>query len=459
MSDHRHIASHHFTRTLDGTQSPGVLGRLLVTGLHTGCDECRRTWDALSGEQRKLLAAVSDLPDPRTADKETPQPPSSYSDYLDALTAEVERGRGDRKRHVRELWDLKQFPRDQRREKVLSARRRFASAGLADLLLEESRKLVRTDPVEAENLASLVAPVLARNDAPKTPAEVGELAVLAARAEAHRANALRIAGDLPAADEAFAHLTAELAVRPLRDAAAEAEVLSLEASLRYGQRALSHAEELLDAALLLFRQAGDRTGEARALIKRAMTFYDLERPDEALAALDTAAEVIKPADDVYLFISTVTARVVLLCDLDRPAEADELLRAHLDPFEELDDEAAGATLRGLQGRVALGLGRLAAAEEAFASARKAFQVLGRDYDALLAALDLACAYLEAGRAGDLRRLAAELVPTFRARCIGREAMGALALFAKAVAADTLTRDLLDRLRRRIEATRAAPPPV
>jgi len=459
MSAHRHVASHHFIRTLDGTQTPGVLGRLLVAGVHTSCEECRRTWEALSSEQCKLLSAVSDLPDRPVADAEpAPDPSRSYSEHLEGLGAEIARGRERRKRHVRELWELKQLAPGKRADTVLSARCRFASAGLAELLLEESRKTVRTDPTEAESLASLVAQVVGRIPKSKAARASSELAVLTARAEAHRANALRVAGDLPAADEAFSRLNAELAARPPRDAAAEAEILSLEASLRFDQRALDHAEDLLDTALLLFRQGGDRRGEASTLVQRAMTLYFLDRFEAALAALDAAGSAIDPDDDVYLFTSTVTARVVLLCDLGRPTEADALLNTHLDRFEDLEDEAAGATLRGLQGRVALGLGLLDAAEDGFAAARDAFLLLGRDYDAILAALALACVYLEAGRTADLRRLAAGLASTFRARGVGREAMSALGLFVKAVAADTLTRDLLARLRSRVEAARGAPAP-
>jgi len=458
MSDHRHIESHHHVRTLCGHQRPSLLARMLLDAVIARCPECRRAWELLTGEQGRVLEAL------RRIDEEAPQAPArsaSVRDYhahsLDVgeLQAEVRRLRRLRQRWRREIRALRRRPTtDARRETIESARRRYRAAGVATLLLDGSRSLVRTQPAEAERLAALVGDVIERvPDAGKEEWAIG----LAARAEAHRANALRVSGDLPAATAAFARLRARLAAKPLRKIAVEAEVASLEASLCLGQREAARAEELLVKSLLIYRQLDDQKGEARIKIKMGMALYQLDRPLEALVNLEGAAGLLDPDRDHHLMASTVSARVALLCKLDRAEEAERLLARQMDLYEAVDDPHAGAMFRHLQGRVALGLGRLAEAEELLVASREVSLALGRSYDAILTSLDLACVYLESGKDAELGRLAQELLPTFRSRGVHPETLAALSLVARAVARQELTRQLLARLRDRVEASRESVP--
>ena len=453
MDDHRHVDSHHYARTVRGQQRPSVAGRWIVDGLLDGCPECRRLWELLAGEQERLLASVRGLDETGPAADPHPNPlpePPPRAHHVAELQDEVEWLRIHRERWKRDLRELRRTPLETRRVKVETARARFASHGLALLLLDESRRVVRTDPAEAENLASLVSLVLARTPgADRDP----RTASLTARAEAHRANALRIAGDLLAAEEVFAKLRAAFVARPLENAGTEAEVAALEASLRFGQRHFVGAEDLISRAVLLYGQTDDREGEAQALIKGAMILHHLERPREALDWLERASDRLDPLRQRFLFTTTIVSRVVWLCDLGFPDQAEDLLAAQLDCFERLDDDYVGAVVRGLEGRIALGQGRYAEAERAYDDCRTAYLTLDRGYDAVLASLDLACVYLEAGRTAELRRLAAELIPTFRTRGVDREALAALGLLTRAVASEKVSRALLDRLRLKIEAVR------
>jgi len=470
----RHVRGEHYVRTARGEQAPAVLAHLAHRHVLERCPVCRKEWQALSAERprfRALLDGIAELPTPESPDSRDERAPTSRAERgipavlaqhlpanerdVGAIAAELERHKAVRQRAVRELWLLRRRPPERWAGTVDRANTRYRSRAFAELLVETSRKIIRTRPLEAERLAALVPAVLAKK---YPPAEVAWSAVLAARAAAHRANALRVAGDLAEAARRFAELRRRIAERPLRDAAALAEVASLEASLAIDQRRFGEADELLDRSVLLYRHAGDRLGEARSLLQQGLALQASERPGAAVARLAEAADRLDPNEHPYLFLSTVNTRVVCLCDTGRFEDAQALLRAHLDLYEASDDLHVGSFLRGLQGRVALGLGEFAEAEQAFAASRDGLLAVGRTYDAALAVLDLAWLYHEAGRRDDLRALARGLVPTFRARGVSREALGALALLARAAAADGLTRELVARLRRRLEAAGASAPP-
>ena len=457
MEPHRHVTSHHYVHTLTGRQRPSVVGRLILDALASGCPECRRAWDLLAGERDRLSERIASLDaaasapgEPADADE-----PPALDDVVTQLEVEIGLLQHERSRRWRrDLWALLRLPPHRRAGRIRGARRRFGSVGLAILLVDESRDRVRTEPAEAESLAALVPLVLRRGSAATADPDVHALLV---RAAAHRANALRVAGDLPAAEAAFVEIRTELAARPLAGAAIEAEVASLEVSLRLDKRDVSQAEEFLDRAVLLYREAGDESGETRVLVQQAMLLHDLGRPAEALGRLEEAAPRLDANADLYLFTTTVTERVVCLCELERWIEAEALLATQLDVYEELDDPHVASVLRNLQGRVALGQDRYDEAVESFSSSRDASLTVGRIYDAALSSLDLAVTYHEAGRRGELRQLAAELVPAFRSRAVGRETLAALRLLARAITADELSSELVRRLRRRIEAERSAAP--
>ena len=111
---------------------------------------------------------------------------------------------------------------------------------------------------------------------------------LLARATAHRANALRVLGDHPAAERLFVELRRTLAREPIDDTGALAEIASLEASLRIEQNLHAEAEELLDRAALAYRYAGDARGLARARLKQVMLLRTQGRAEEILALLADA---------------------------------------------------------------------------------------------------------------------------------------------------------------------------
>lgn len=71
----------------------------------------------------------------------------------------------------------------------------------------------------------------------------------------------------------------------------------------------------------------------------------------------------------------------------------------------------------------------------------------------LASLDLAHVYLAQGRTAELRDLATELVAAFEARGVQRDALAALLMLRDAVAAETVSEELLATVRKRVEKGR------
>lgn len=444
----RSLRPDDYARTAAGWQRPGTLARLVLDRVLSVCRACRRSWEQLGPDRARFLDVLDEM---ESTTQGTAGPPRRQ--HLSHGSPAVRRWKAERQALKRlrrlttiELSLLRKLPADGRADAVRSARRRYRSRALASRLLAESRRIVRAAPREAESYAALVPVVLRRFLEAGGPEWA---AVLAVRAEAHRANALRIAGELPAALRAFSALRAEVAARTIGDPAVRAEIASLEASLAIDRRRFEEAERLLEESIGFARLAGDPTGVARALLHRGMLERSQGSPAHALSTLEEVAGHL-PADAPYLRLGAVQERALSLCDLDRYEEAERVLEGNLDLYEAVEEPDVAAALRSLEGRIALGFGRIEDAEEAFASARDGLLFLGRPYDAVFASLHLAEAYCAAGKTVELERLAADLLTQFRALDVPREAVAALRLLAQAAVRRRLTRELIVRLRRQLE---------
>jgi hypothetical protein len=95
----------------------------------------------------------------------------------------------------------------------------------------------------------------------------------------------------------------------------------------------------------------------------------------------------------------------------------------------------------LEGRIAAGLGKWEEAGRLIDGVRQAFAGAGMAYDTALANLELAMVYLEQGCIGEVKELAAGLVPVFQQQGVHDEARKALALFCRAVEQEIATAEL------------------
>lgn len=442
-----HVDAAQYVRTVDGRQPPGLLAGLLLRHILEVCPRCRETWEMLPDRLQRAVRAQLSRYEPE------PDHPAVALEHLSIWESPIEEDEAALSR-VRRQYRLARYsldkllalPHADRMTKIRRSKKRFRSRMMVDLMLTRCRQQVTHDPREAELLAALVPEVVRR-----IPGGGGEpwRTELEALAHANRANAARVAGDFAQADRLFAQVHLQLAGAPVDDLRIRAQIASLEATLRLAQRAFGEASQQLDIATLLFRSAGDRQGSAKALTQQASLQRTQGFAKAALRSAQLAAEALAEFPSGYLYLCTVTERASSLCQLGRHAAAGHLLDAHLQLFDDSDESHVGVVLRGLRGRIALGLEDFDEAVRYFADARDAYLQLGRDYDAALASLDLAETYFEAGRMSDLRELAGQLVPLFRSNGVEREALASLALLAKAVRSGTLTASLLSEVRRAV----------
>jgi tetratricopeptide (TPR) repeat protein len=342
------------------------------------------------------------------------------------------------------LADLLREPRARRRERIRSEPR-FWLLKLCERLEGLSREAWTHDPAAAVEMAQLAVEVADRLDVRR----YGEGLVADARslACAYLGNAWRIASALELAEEALAR--AEEHRRWFAaDLLAEAEILGFKASLRNTQGRFEEAARLLDRALKLYREAGDRHQEGRALILKGMVLGDGGTFREAIRHLRKGLSRIDPAAEPRLLLVAHHNLLWYLNDSGKHREALAKLEQKRQLYMTVGDRMDLVRLRWLEGRIALALGRLGEAESALGRAREAFLEQGISFDAALVSLDLATAHARLGNAVEVKRLAAEVVPVFKACHVHPEAVTALLLFRDADHAEVtegIAAGFLDRM--------------
>lgn len=439
---------------LQGKLDPATFLQAAHQHLVSRCDPCRVEWEAardLEGSDHLPFAA----PRPSPAPGPSPDlPESRYHLSVEEIDARVEllsELRLERRLARKDLNILLDVPPSERGARIDIARSRFQSPALAEMLVEESRRRVRDDPGEAEELAALADRVLHRS--PGGPATPHGRALLA-RALAHRANALRVGGDLAAADRWFATLQRDLDRRPLGNDEVMAEVWSLMASLRIEQRQLSQAQTLLAHASAAYGMVKHSTALMKTKIKMAGLYVDIGEPERALSLLRAVRDHLDRDGQARLFFCALNTEVWALAELHRFDEAEEILDRHDHLWERDDNPKDRATLLQLRGRIAAGRGRFAEARDLLERSCHLLLDLGLVHLAADLALDLALLLLDAGRTAELEDLATDLVAVFRAHGVERETLAGLALLARAARAETVSRELLQRVRERVAPPQA-----
>jgi hypothetical protein len=407
---------------------PRSEGGTLVVHLSRRCPECRRRLAQLAARTLGLLPA--------------PAPPSAdlYDAALERAFAvarrQAQRVAGERQDLARDLAALLAADAHGVLE---GAAGRPGGWALTEELLALSRELRYRDPAAMVRCAELARLVVSTLD----PAQygAGPVADLEARVYAELANAYRVADDLGEAERAMA--LAEARRREgTGDLLLAARILDLTASLRNTQRRFAEALGLLRRAHALYLELGEHHLAGRALVSRGIyTGYGGD-PEAALGFLLDGIALLDPGRDPQLAAAAEQGIAWFLTDVERFAEARERL-ARSDLRHAVAEEPLSlAKIDWLEGRIALGLGDPAAAEAAFHTVRVGFLAAGQAYNAALVALDLAALWLRAGRTAEVRPLVGELVGTFRALGIGREALAALLLLERACEHERLTLDLV-----------------
>lgn len=300
--------------------------------------------------------------------------------------------------------------------------------GLCESLLARSQACRHDDPEQMVLLAERAAAVAMDLDPEVYGPEL--TADLRARCLAELGNAHRVADDLEAAERALLRASRESA-QGTQDGLLLARIMDLTASLRGSQRRFSEALELLDAVYQIYEGHGDRHNAGRALISKGLFTGYANDPEQAVRLLSAGLSMIHPGSDPKLVISAVHNLISFLADGGRFREAQRLLQRARRAYQAEGDRLNLVKLGWVEGRIAAGLDQHRRAERSLRRARKELEAANLHYQAALVSLDLAAVWLNQGKTAEARVLVGELVATFQARRIAREALAALVLLKEA----------------------------
>ena len=350
------------------------------------------------------------------------------------------------------LQELLREPPTRRRERIRNDPR-FHLVKLCQRLQDESREAWADNPARAVELADLSTAVAEHLDV-RVYGE-GLVADTRALAWAYLGNALRIASDLQGAERALER--ARVLQEALgSDLLAEAEILGFRASLRNTQGRFDEAAGLLDRSLQLYREAGDRHQEGRTLILKGMVAGEGGNLREAIRLLRRGLARIVAAEEPRLVLAARHNLIWFLNDLGRHQDALTALEQSRSLYLEVGNRLHLVRLRWLEGRIAIGLGRLDEAERFLALTREAFLEEKISFDAALASLDLAMVQARRGDASGVKRIVSEIVPVFQACQVHPEAIAALLLFREASEAERVAAGFLDRMASYLRRSRRNP---
>lgn len=346
---------------------------------------------------------------------------------------------------------LMEHPEEARLHRLVSEED-FHTWGLAQLLLQKSRKQVHNAPRAAVELAELA--VVVADHLPGTayhPEWVGDLK---ARSWAVLGNARRVVGELSSAEAAFRRALACLDGASTGRPWVRAEVMDLLASLRREQGRGEEAYALLDQAESVYRKTGDLHRVGRVLIKRAKSLEEDGRFSEVVDLLQQASSLLDPGLDAHLLASAQKGQTCALIHLGQFSEARAQMSGLWESYRWSELEIQ--RLRWMEAQIAQGLEEWDAAETLYSQIQTWFLDHELPFDAALVSLDLAVLYAQTGRDDDLQALAVQVLPLFQAQGVGREALAALLLFQQAVERKSLSVELLREVREVVRRRRPRP---
>lgn len=344
--------------------------------------------------------------------------------HRDALSL-VARSIGD------DVWRYyRELPQAERGARALKAPL-FWRWGFVERLCRESEAAAADDLARAKELAELAVAV-----AERIRAKEGWRSRLTGYAWAFVANALRVAGNLHGAEQAFARAKQLWAKGVGFDTGllSEARFLDLEASLRRDQRRFPEALSCSRAALTL-AEPGARP---ELLISLAKLLIEMNRHEEAIPTLEEALALLNSKVEVRLSWAARFNHLVCLSAIGRAAEGDSWLPILRRLALKMGNALDRLRFRWLEGQVHAAQGRRPEAIAALEEAREGFVARAMRYDVALTGLEICALLLEEGRATEVKAEAPLLVQAFSQLKIEREFHVALSLFCSAAEAQRAT---------------------
>jgi len=331
---------------------------------------------------------------------------------------------------------------DQREGLLSEEPTRFYTWGVCELLVERSLEVTIQDTGLGETLGRLALRLSDHLDAMRYGAK--RITDLQARAWAYIGNARRRRFDFTSAEEAFQTARSTLK-QGTGDSLERAILLDLRASLRRDQRRFAESKKLLDRAVTIFREAGERHRAGRSLVNLATIHHHAGDPAAGIPLLHQALELIDSEREPRLLLCARHNLIDYHAEIGRFVEAQKLYREARPLYRSFNEPWVQNRRSWVRGKIARGLGQIKQAETRFLAARDGFVKEGIPYDTALVSLELALLYAEQGRTEELKRLAADMVPIFTSRHIHREALAALTFLRQAMEAEQASLEVVVRV--------------
>ncbi len=415
------------------------------------CSACRKEVERLAPEGTELLQTLFQGLQPLDV-ADNPSYERAFSFGQNTLEVRGEARDRDRARAPKLYAELTRHPVSRQRS-LIQRTWRFKNYVFGEFLLEESSRNVSDDPSRAEDLAELGLVVAEQLEGSHYgPALINDLR---GRAWAYLANARRVGTDLRNAEEAMGKAE-EFLANGTDDVLLRARSLVLKAEIRREQRRFEEANELLNRALVIYREAGEDHWVGRTLVSTAEVGVEAGQFELAADQLREAMRLIDEKREPRLGLCIKHNLIRCFTEAGQFQEAKKMLPEVKRLAGEVGSNADMLRALWLEGRIARGLGKLDEAEKLFARMRDEFVERGIAYDAALASLDLASVYAQQGRTGEMKALAEEMVPIFRSRDVHREATAALLIFQKAAKAESVTLQMVRDLAHYLHYARANP---
>lgn len=344
-----------------------------------------------------------------------------------------------------EIWDeIRDLAPEEQRRRLLGYE--FRSTALFELLREKSRQKGRLDRQQGVILAELALVSLANVDK-----FFGDrIHDLRALGHACVGNALRLARDFPAANEAFERAEAEWRVpRRNKDYRIRARILDFEASLRILQRNYTEALHLIEHCQDLYQLADDIQGEVRALIQRAAVFGYTGESERAIKALQVARDLLDDQQSPYLAFVLHSCLANDQAKVGNYQSAKKTLDQARAYCARLNHPLGILKIQWLDAMIHLGSGDTSAAEPLLVAARLGYAE-SKDLSSFgKISLDLAILYAEQGGWARVVELVSEAVPSLGSIQLHPETVEAVELLAKAIEAGKMSSSQLRQVREAI----------
>ncbi len=295
-------------------------------------------------------------------------------------------------------------------------------------LLEAGRSLRHHDPQATLRFAKLARYAADRLSLKDFGAQA--VADVRSLAWAELGNAYRICDDLPRANRAM-NRAVHWSRRGSRSDLLLARIADLLASLLGAQRRFPEASQLLLLVYRTHEENGRPHLAGRALFSAGSMAGRAGLQGAALLLMRRGLDLLDHERDPMLVAQLLLAMLISLTELGRFRSARRLLWRCRHLLIESGNELHLVRVRWLEGKIYAGLSDFSKAEQAFQETRSGFAKHEQVYPAAMAGLDLAALWAQQGRLDEIQALAQEMIATFRALRIAREAIVTLLILQRA----------------------------